>query len=151
MVPAVAAHRRWARVSALNWRLALVRALCSGLAVLITVVIVPGLAFTGWFPGSFLVVAVAFGLLNALVKPVLQFLVLRFIVSTYGIVVIAINALLLWLLSVLVPELISVTTLSGLLLGGLGTGLIGTLLESLLGATPPVLDRRTATSEGSQA
>ena len=47
--------------------------------VVITVLIVPGLAFTQYFPGSFMPVAVLFGLFNALIKPVLQFLVLRFI------------------------------------------------------------------------
>ena len=142
VVPAVAAQRRWARVTALNWRLGLIRALCAGLAVLVTVVIVPGLSITDYFPGSFLLVAVIFGLLNAIVKPVLQFLVLRFIFSTYGIVVIVINALLLWVLAESLPDLIEVRSLAALLLGGLGIGLIGTLLETILGATPPVLDRR---------
>jgi hypothetical protein len=40
------------RSDILNWRLALVRIVSSGLAVIITVVLLPGLSFTGWQWGS---------------------------------------------------------------------------------------------------
>jgi uncharacterized membrane protein YvlD (DUF360 family) len=75
------------------------------------------------------------------VKPLLQFVALRFIFATYGLVVVLINALLLVLLSVALGGLIVADRLLSLLAGGLIVGLLGMLLETVLGATPPVLDR----------
>lgn len=142
IVPAAESQRRWAHLQAFNWRLALVRLLCAGLAVVTTVVIVPGLDFTRWQRGTFLLVAVVFGLLNAIVKPVLQFLVLRFIFSTYGFVVVLINTLLLWALDRLTDGLIEIGGAIAALLGGLGVGVFGLLFETLLGANPPIVDSR---------
>ena len=56
-----------------NWRLLLVRTVTSGVAVVATVFLVPGLSFYDWRRGDFLLVGLVFGLLTAWVKPVLQF------------------------------------------------------------------------------
>jgi putative membrane protein len=131
----------WARVQASNWRLFLIRFLCAGVAVVATVVIVPGLGFVGWRWGEFTRIAIIFGLLNATVKPLLQFLVLRFIFSTYGIVVVIINTLLLLLLAAILDDTFEVYRPVSLVMGGLVVGILGLIFETLLGATPPVLDR----------
>lgn len=138
-----AAHDRavWSRLQATNWRLFLIRFLCAGLAVVATVVIVPGLGFVGWRSGQFIQIAVIFGVLNATVKPLLQFLVLRFIFSTYGIVVVIINALLLLLLEAILDDTFKVDRVLSLVVAGLVVGILGLIFETLLGATPPVLDR----------
>jgi putative membrane protein len=140
-IPAAEARRAWARVQALNWRLFLIRSLAAGLAVALTVLLLPGLGFTGWHWSQFLRIAVVFGLLNALVKPALQFLALRFIFSTYGVVVVLINAVLLMLLGWLLPNTFEVYRPTALFFGGLVVGVLGMILETLLGANPPVLDR----------
>jgi len=140
-IPAVEARRAWARLQALNWRLYLVRFLSSGLAAVLTVALLPGLAFNGWEWGQFLRIALVFGLLNATVKPVLQFLTLRFIFNTYGLVVIVINAALLVLLGMILEGTFEVYRPIALLAGGLVVGVLGMVLETLLGANPPVLDR----------
>ena len=140
-IPAARARAAWTRVQALNWRLFLVRFLSAGLAVVLTVVIVPGLGFIGWRWGLFTQIAVIFGLLNATVKPLLQFLVLRFIFSTYGIVVVIINTLLLVLLAALLEGTFEASRPVSVLFGGLVVGVLGLILETLLGATPPTLDR----------
>lgn len=140
-IPAVSAQRRWARAQLANWRLFLVRFVCAGIAVIAAVALVPGLDFTSWRWGQFTQIAIMFGLLNATVKPALQFLVLRFIFSTYGVVVIVINAILLAMLAWLMGDVLTSTGLLPLLLGGLAVGAFGLLLETVLGANPPVLDR----------
>lgn len=147
-IPASEHQRRWARLHAFNWRLALIRLLASGLAVTVTVLIVPGLKLAEWRWGTFLVVGLIFGLLNALVKPVLQFLVLRFIFSTYGLVVVLINTFLLWALDRLTDGLVDITGILAALLGGLGVGVFGLFFETILGANPPILDTRTIAAEG---
>ena len=140
-IPAAHARAVWSRLQASNWRLFLIRLLSAGLAVVVTVVIVPGLGFVGWRWGDFTRIALIFGLLNATVKPLLQFLVLRFIFSTYGIVVVIINALLLLLLGSILDDTFDIYRPVALVLGGLVVGILGLILETLLGATPPVLDR----------
>ena len=124
-----------------NWRLLLVRTLTSGVAVVVTVFVLPGLSFHDWRRGDFLLVGVVFGLLVALVKPVLQFLALRYVVVSYGLVLVVVNALLLWLLTVLLGNLIHARGPLPLLFGGVIVGVLGTFLDTIAGATPPVLDR----------
>lgn len=142
VVPAAVARHRWARITVLNWRLFFVRVLVSGVAVVITVAVVPGLGFTGWRTGQFAIVAVVYAALTAIVKPVLEFLALRFLVATYGLVVIVINAALLFALAQVLDELIVYDRLWQLLLGGFVVGFVGLVLETAVGATEPVLDHR---------
>lgn len=124
-----------------NWRLFLVRLMTSGLAVVITVAVLPGLRFTSWQTGEFLLVAMVFGLLNATVKPLLQFLGLRYLVATYGVVVVVINAVLLLLLSWVLDDTLRASGIVALLVGGLVVGVVGLLLDTLAGTTPPIVDR----------
>jgi len=138
---------RQLRADAGNWRLLLVRTLTSGIAVAVTVFVVPGLSFQHWQHGEFLLVAVLFGLLTALVKPVLLFLALRYVVVSYGLVLVVVNTVLLWLLSVLLGNLIQARNLLAILLGGLVVGIAGMLLDTVVGATPPILDRPPESGE----
>jgi putative membrane protein len=124
-----------------NWRLALVRVLTSGVAVVLTVFVIPGLRFRSFSVLEFLLIGVVFGLLNALVKPILQFFTLRYLLPTYGLVVVIINAVLLAMLSWLLGNQIAFSGLISLLLGGALVGIFGLLLDTLLGTTPPILDR----------
>ena len=124
-----------------NWRLFVVRLVTSGLAVVLTVGLLPGLRFTSWRWGEFLLIGVVFGVLNALVKPVIQFFALRYLVASYGLVVILINALMLALLSLILGGEIHDRGPVALFFGGLLVGLIGLALDTLAGTTPPFLDR----------
>ena len=140
-VPQISASRAWVRAQATNWRLYLVRFLCAGLAVVVTVALIPGLRFQGWQWGQFTQIAVVFGLLNMTIKPLLQFLSLRFIFNTYGLVVVLINTLLLFLLGMILPDLVNAARPTAVLAGGLLVGVLGLVFETILGANPPVLDR----------
>lgn len=141
-VPAAGARHRWARQTALNPRLFVVRLLVSGVAIVLTVAVVPGLGFTGWRGGEFLVVAAVYAALTALLKPALEFLALRFLVATYGLVIILINATLLFVLAQVMDDVIVYDRLWQLLLAGLVVGVTGLVLETAAGATQPVLDTR---------
>ena len=138
---------RQLRADAGNWRLLLVRTLTSGIAVAVTVFVVPGLSFRHWQHGEFFLVAVLFGLLTALIKPVLLFVALRYVVVSYGLVLVVVNTVLLWLLSVLLGHLIHARDLVAVLLGGIVVGVVGTLLDAIAGVTPPILDRPPESGE----
>jgi putative membrane protein len=122
-----------------NGRFLLVRIAVNALALAITAAITPKIYFVDKSVGNWLLMAVMLGVLNALLKPILQFLTLQFIFVTYGLVVVLVNALLLWLLSLLFPNRFAVDNLLWALLGGLVLGLISAFLESLLGLTMPIV------------
>ena len=80
----------------------LLRATVTGLALWVVTLIVPGISFVGGDTtlqriGIVLVVAVIFGLVNAIVKPLVQFLSIPLYILTLGLFHIVINALMLWI------------------------------------------------------
>jgi putative membrane protein len=74
----------------------IVGVLVTALGIWIAVAIVPGLEFTGnWV--LFGAVALILSLVNALVKPILKLLTLPFVMMTFGLFLLVINALMLQL------------------------------------------------------
>jgi len=122
-----------------NWRFLLVRILVNAIALAITAAVTPKIYFVDKSVWSWLLMAFMLGVLNALLKPILQFLTLQFIFVTYGLVVVLVNSLLLWLLSLLFPNRFAVENVLWLLVGGLVLGLLSSFLESLLGLTMPIV------------
>jgi putative membrane protein len=127
-----------------NWRFLLVRLLVNALALAITAAVTPKIYFVDRSIWSWLLIAVMLGILNALLKPVLQFLTLQFIFVTYGLVIVLVNTLLLLLLSFLFPDRFAVDNLLWALVGGLVLGLVSSFLESLLGLTVPIVPEEEA-------
>jgi len=82
----------------------LLRAALTGLALWVVTLIVPGIRFVGADStlqevGIIFVVAVIFGLVNAIVKPIVQFISIPLYILTLGLIHIVINALMLWITS----------------------------------------------------
>jgi putative membrane protein len=80
----------------------LLRAAVTGLALWVVTLIVPGIGFVGGDTtlqriGIVLVVAVVFGLVNAIIKPVVQVLSIPLYILTLGLFHVVINALMLWI------------------------------------------------------
>lgn len=65
---------------------------------------VDGLALTGGFT-DVLIVALIFGAVNAIIKPVVRFFSFPLIILTLGLATLVINAGMLWLTSLLTPHL----------------------------------------------
>ena len=89
---------------------------------------------------NLLILGIALGVLNALVKPIIQFLTLSLIFVSYGIVVIIINAAILAILAWLFPDLIRIDRAIAAFLGGAIIGLLSLFLEYTLGISPPIVD-----------
>ncbi|WP_163721913.1 phage holin family protein [Mycolicibacterium psychrotolerans] len=82
----------------------LLRAALTGVALWVVTLIVPGIAFVGGDStaarvGIIFVVAVIFGLVNAVIKPVVQLISIPLYILTLGLFHIVINALMLWITS----------------------------------------------------
>ena len=82
----------------------LLRLLINAAALWAATRLVSGISFTGGWPTLF-VVALVFGILNVLVKPVLFFLTLPFFLVTLGLFTLVLNAAMLWLTSALSESL----------------------------------------------
>ncbi|MDR3571977.1 MAG: phage holin family protein [Candidatus Pacebacteria bacterium] len=91
-------------------------------AILLTVYIVPGVAVTGgWL--SVLLAALVWSVITLLIKPVLRILTLPITILTFGISALIINALLFWLLALVVP---------GFEIAGFWSALLGAIVLSIL-------------------
>jgi putative membrane protein len=82
----------------------LLRAAVTGFALWVVTLIVPGISFVGGEStlqevGIIFVVAVVFGLVNAIIKPIVQFISIPLYILTLGLIHIVINALMLWITS----------------------------------------------------
>ncbi|MDD2744988.1 MAG: phage holin family protein [Candidatus Gracilibacteria bacterium] len=73
----------------------------SALAVIVTAYLLPGVTVAGFIPA--LLVAIVLGVLNAFVKPILLFLTLPINIVTIGLFTFVINAIIIILVSKIVP------------------------------------------------
>jgi putative membrane protein len=82
----------------------LIRLLINAAALWVATQLVSGISYTGSWPLLF-VVALVFGVLNTLVKPILFFLTLPFFLVTLGLFTFVLNGAMLWLTSALSESL----------------------------------------------
>jgi len=83
--------------------------------------LVSGVHVQGW--GSALVGALVLGFVNAVVRPLMVLLTLPITILTFGLFLLVVNALMLWLMAALVP---------GIRVQGIGSALLGSLVLTLL-------------------
>src|SRR5580765_1879275 len=110
----------------------LVGIVVNGLAISITAALLPGIHIHASSSServiTFLVLGIVFGLVNSLIKPIVSFLSLPLTILTLGIFQLVINALLLVLVSKIVPNLV-IDSFWWALLGGIIMGIVGAILE----------------------
>ena len=118
----------------------LVRFIVSAACLALTVIVVPNVYFSGDYRVlSWLIISAVFGLLMAFLKPILQLLLLPFIFVSYGVVVVVINTIVIWLLTVIFPNRFEIEQLLWALLAGLVSGVLTTLLDDVFGLSPPII------------
>ncbi len=99
----------------------LVHVLVTAGLLLLVANLVRGVQVEGW--GSAILGALALGVVNALIRPVMVLLTLPLTILTFGLFLFVVNALMLWLAAALVP---------GIRIQGFGPALLGSLLLTLL-------------------
>ena len=119
-----------------------------GIAVAITIAIFPGLHEHASHPVvGYLILGLMFGVISALLKPVLQFVALPFLLQSLGVIVILVDIvvfIVFVLLDGVAPRLLTADTALAILAGGVVLGLLSFALENLLGLTRPIVDPRPA-------
>lgn len=114
----------------------LLRLLATAAALWVAVLLVPGITFTGTWLGM-LVVALVFGVVNAVIRPILKLLTCPLVVLTLGLFVFVLNALMLWIASEISQALgigFDVDGFWAALVGALIVGIVSTVLNLLVGA-----------------
>jgi putative membrane protein len=106
----------------------IIRWLVTAIALVVAVLIVPGITIDSNAWVAVAVMALVLGLVNAIVRPVLQLLSCGLIVATLGIFLLVINALTLWLSSVIAQEWFGV----GFIVNGFWPAFWGALVVSVV-------------------
>ena len=111
----------------------LVRLIVNAAALWVATQLVPGVAYTGgWLP--FFGVALVFGLVNAVIRPIAKILTFPLIIVTLGIFVFVINGLMLWLTS-----RVSAALGLGFHVAGFWAAFWGALVVTIVSTVLPVL------------
>lgn len=90
--------------------------------------LVSGVRVAGWGPAFF--AAIVLGFVNGFVRPVMVLLTLPLTIVTFGLFLLVVNALMLWLVAALVP---------GVQVRGFGPAFLGSLLLTILNIAVAVL------------
>src|SRR5690348_6540281 len=128
----------------------LIRVLASAAALAVATAVVPGIELTTGSVTSkvltLIAVALIFGVINAILKPIVKIVGCAFYVLTLGLVALVVNGLLLWLTSWLAGELSLPWHITGFwpaFWGAIIVGVVGWLLSVLIRDR----DRETARRE----
>jgi putative membrane protein len=108
-----------------------IRVIINAAALAITASIMPGISTPDQL-GTLLVVAIIFGVVNAIIKPIVVILTLPFTIVTLGLFIFVINGLMLLLTSSLSGGRLVVDGLWTAILGGIVMGIAAMIVEAVL-------------------
>jgi len=118
----------------------LARWLLNTLVLILTAYLVPGIFFAT--PWSALMTSLIFGLVNAIIRPIMLILTLPINVFTLGLFTLIINALMFWLTSTIVKGF-EVTNFTAAFWGALVYWLIVTMINYVFSHKPKVVKVRS--------
>jgi uncharacterized membrane protein YvlD (DUF360 family) len=122
-----------------NWRMLLMRVVMYTVLLLLVVLLTPNMFFDDKRVVAVLITAIAFGLISAVVRPIVQFFTLPFIFATYGLVVVFVNMMILLVLDWVRISSLEVNGILAAIIGAILIGLFGSFLESMMGLTMPIV------------
>ncbi len=115
----------------MNVRNFIIRLVINMIALSITASLLPGIQINGG-AGTLLIVALVFGIVNSIVKPILLILTCPFVIITLGLFILVINGLLLLLTSALLPNSFMVDGFGTAFIGGIVMGIAAMIVEWIL-------------------
>jgi len=106
----------------------LIRWIIASFSLVIAAWLVPGIRVEGNAWGAYAVMAVILGLINAVVRPILQLLSLPLIMLTLGLFLLFINGITLWMASAIAVKVLHV----GFYVDGFWSAFLGALIVSIV-------------------
>ena len=121
-----------------NWKVLLMGLLTNIVSITVAALLLPGIDIVERRLITFVLLGVTLGVLNTVVKPVLQLLTIRLLFITYGINVIIINTIMLLLLDWIFGPAFEVSGLLTAIFGAVIIWSLGTFLDYVFGVLPPL-------------
>ena len=109
------------------------RIIINAIAIAITASLLPGIHVVNQDLGTLLIIGLIFGIVNALIKPVLSVLTCPFIILTLGLFIFVINGLMLLLTASLSGGRLTIDGFWWAVGGGIIMGIVGLVLEGVFG------------------
>ncbi|MCA9890987.1 MAG: phage holin family protein [Anaerolineae bacterium] len=110
----------------------IIRVIISAIAITITASLLPGITLANDSLGTVLIIGLVFGIVNAIVKPILIFLTCPAVIVTLGLFILVINGAMLMLTATFVDAL-QIDGWGTAILGGIIMSIITMVFESILG------------------
>lgn len=119
------------------------RLLVNALSIAVIARILPGITVADNNILTFIIIGLVFGVLNALVKPVIAFLTCPLVILTLGLFILVLNGLMLLLTSAIMGSTFQVEGLGTAILGGIIISIINMVMEGLAGENKTRVEVRT--------
>ncbi len=109
------------------------RVIINAIGIAITAQLLPGITVANNDLGTLLIIGLVFGIVNALLKPLLILLTCPAVLLTLGLFVLVINGILLLVTASFVPSRLQIDGIGWAIIGGIVMGIISMVLEAVLG------------------
>lgn len=109
-----------------------IRVIINAVAIAITASLLSGVHVSNNDIGTLLIIGLVFGIVNAIVRPILIFLTCPAVIVTLGLFLLVINGLMLMLTASLIPERLQIDGFGWAVLAGIIMGILGMIMESIL-------------------
>lgn len=110
-----------------------IRVIINAIGIALTAELLPGIHVANNDLGTLLIIGIVFGIVNALLKPLLILLTCPAVILTLGLFLLIINAIILSVTASLIPARLQIDSFGWAVIGGIVMGIIGMILESVLG------------------
>ena len=110
----------------------IIRIIVNAVAIAITAFILPGIEVRGGVV-SYLIIGLIFGIINALVRPIVKLLTCPLIIVTLGLFILVINGAMLMLTGAISGDRLFVDGWLSAILGGIIMGVVNVILEAVTG------------------
>lgn len=111
----------------------ILRVIINAIGIAVVAEIIPGITIANDHIGTLIIIGVVFGILNAVLKPVLILLTCPAVLISLGLFILVINGALLLCTASLLPNRLQIDGLWPAILGGIVMSILSLILESLLG------------------
>ncbi|MBN1564766.1 MAG: phage holin family protein [Anaerolineae bacterium] len=111
----------------------ILRLFINAFTLTIVAMLLPGIHFGDNSIGTLVIVALIFGLANAVLKPIILILSCSLILLTFGLWILVVNGLILIITAELAGSRFQVDTIWWAILAGVIVGIIGGIMENVLG------------------
>lgn len=111
----------------------ILRVIIYAVAIALVAQLVPGIKVSSETLSTLLIIGLVFGIVNAIVKPIMTLLTCPLVILSLGLFILVINGVMLLITSSLIPERLQVDGLGPAIIGGIIMSILSMILERVLG------------------